>query len=331
MIHLTIHEKEHLRALVLDSLPIIFGRDHSADVFIRDPSVSRKHAEITAGDFGYILRDLNSRNGIYKDGVRISSLALTGKCTIFLGDTKIEIEINDHKNDTKTVRRQAFNDYIPSSPFGSVLRIFSSIVFIILTVLLSAYLVSWPPDSISRLWGRLFVYCIIAITAAGCLTIAGKITTKHIYFDKFLFAITSLGVMTYSIWQWLPILLFNFHSPGITPVICLFLTFLITTWFVARILRYTAPRWRGKFRRLTAMGLGLVSLTVPLAVKQEGDVQGEREQMSNIGLDILPISIITNTTEDLMFDVAISIAESDQARIKLLESLTEEESDQESP
>ena len=64
----------HLVVLLADSarthrLPpsgtLVLGRDDDADVTLRDDSVSRRHAELSVGPEGVVVRDLGSKNGTF--------------------------------------------------------------------------------------------------------------------------------------------------------------------------------------------------------------------------------------------------------------------------
>lgn len=49
----------------------IVGRHHKADVVVDDPSISRRHAEITHTDEGYFVSDLGSKNRTFVNKVDI--------------------------------------------------------------------------------------------------------------------------------------------------------------------------------------------------------------------------------------------------------------------
>lgn len=51
---------------------MVIGRDSSADVVIKDPEVSRKHARVFMQGAYYVIEDLGSTNGITINGQRIS-------------------------------------------------------------------------------------------------------------------------------------------------------------------------------------------------------------------------------------------------------------------
>ena len=54
-----------------------------------DPTVSRHHVKIEADRVGYRIRDLNSKNGTFVNGIRVSDAYLTDECLIKVGNTEI--------------------------------------------------------------------------------------------------------------------------------------------------------------------------------------------------------------------------------------------------
>jgi signal transduction histidine kinase/pSer/pThr/pTyr-binding forkhead associated (FHA) protein len=68
------------RRFELPDVPTLVGRE-SRQLPLSDNTVSRRHAELTPGDEGWILRDLGSSNGTYINGLRV-----TNRYTLKLGD-----------------------------------------------------------------------------------------------------------------------------------------------------------------------------------------------------------------------------------------------------
>lgn len=65
---------------------LVFGRDPACDVVIGSTNVSRKHASLSAGPEGYLLRD-TSTNGVLVNGEPASSPALLGRGDVLtIGD-----------------------------------------------------------------------------------------------------------------------------------------------------------------------------------------------------------------------------------------------------
>ena len=63
----------------------VIGRSLDCDVVVNDDGVSRKHVEIMLTDAGWEIKDLNSSNGTYVNGLRIDQQVLTDQAEIHLG------------------------------------------------------------------------------------------------------------------------------------------------------------------------------------------------------------------------------------------------------
>jgi pSer/pThr/pTyr-binding forkhead associated (FHA) protein len=67
---------------------ILIGRGSHCDVMIRDAKASREHCRLTAGEAGFMLEDLGSKNGTYVDGQKIEGpTKLLPSQTFKIGDT----------------------------------------------------------------------------------------------------------------------------------------------------------------------------------------------------------------------------------------------------
>ena len=64
------------------------GRGSDTDIRIEDPGASRNHCEIVLGH-PVVLRDLNSTNGTYVNGERISQLEIADGTAIMIGSTQL--------------------------------------------------------------------------------------------------------------------------------------------------------------------------------------------------------------------------------------------------
>lgn len=65
------------------------GRSRSCDLSLRSPEASRRHAEISCGPGGWHVRDLDSTNGTYVNGERVSERALRPGDRIEIGSDAI--------------------------------------------------------------------------------------------------------------------------------------------------------------------------------------------------------------------------------------------------
>ena len=73
------------RRSLLDS-PCVAGRAAACDLVLDHPSVSRRHAELTRGDWGgWTVRDLGSRNGTLVNGVPVARHELRDGDVIGIG------------------------------------------------------------------------------------------------------------------------------------------------------------------------------------------------------------------------------------------------------
>ncbi len=67
--------------------PFTLGRDPGNDIILRDPKVSRHHAEIVFERGFFVLHDLASANGTYVNGKRVRVAPLTHGARLRLGNT----------------------------------------------------------------------------------------------------------------------------------------------------------------------------------------------------------------------------------------------------
>jgi hypothetical protein len=73
---------------------LTLGRDPGCDLVIDDPTVSRKHAVIQFRNGKFYVEDLNSKNGIWSDGKRISNEKFSLSRTISITFGKVRLKID---------------------------------------------------------------------------------------------------------------------------------------------------------------------------------------------------------------------------------------------
>jgi pSer/pThr/pTyr-binding forkhead associated (FHA) protein len=66
--------------------PFTVGRDPGNDIILRDPKVSRHHAEIVFERGFFVLHDLASANGTYVNGKRVRVAPLTHGAKLRMGN-----------------------------------------------------------------------------------------------------------------------------------------------------------------------------------------------------------------------------------------------------
>ncbi|MCX7835591.1 MAG: FHA domain-containing protein [bacterium] len=67
------------------------GRDNTNDIVITHPRVSRKHAEVFQSEGQWVLRDLQSTNGTFVDGKRITESVITPQNQIVLAGNLVQL------------------------------------------------------------------------------------------------------------------------------------------------------------------------------------------------------------------------------------------------
>ena len=74
---------------------LVVGRGVSSDIAIYDPTISRRHAELTVGTDGVRVKDLGSSNGTCINGTRVSAGKLNPNDSITFG--KVLFQLKDQK------------------------------------------------------------------------------------------------------------------------------------------------------------------------------------------------------------------------------------------
>lgn len=81
------------RSFVVGDLPLIIGRSPDVEVVVNDPNVSRQHAEVWRTTEGVAVRDLQSTNGTFVNGHRISAVSLSPRDEVVVGSVRFRIEL----------------------------------------------------------------------------------------------------------------------------------------------------------------------------------------------------------------------------------------------
>lgn len=84
---------------LLDAERTTAGRHPSADIFLDDVTVSRKHAEFVANDGGYLVRDVGSLNGTYVNRERIDSIQLKAGDEVQVGKYRLTFHASPRRNE----------------------------------------------------------------------------------------------------------------------------------------------------------------------------------------------------------------------------------------
>jgi hypothetical protein len=78
--------------VALGDEPTVIGRTPDCAIALSDPQVSRHHAEVRRGEFGFRIVDLGSTNGTQVNGVVVKEHALADGDVIVVGATSLRYE-----------------------------------------------------------------------------------------------------------------------------------------------------------------------------------------------------------------------------------------------
>ncbi len=78
---------------MLSGSRVLLGRSRECDVVIDDANVSRRHAELSADDDGWSIRDLGSTNGVKVNRRRVDRARLRHGDRVTVGVTDLDFEL----------------------------------------------------------------------------------------------------------------------------------------------------------------------------------------------------------------------------------------------
>ena len=113
------------------------GKKSDNDIVVDDKTVSRNHLEIEATSDSYLLRDLNSTNGTFINGMRVKEAFLSPGDVISVGSTKIEYQAFDEKVQMEPSKNDFFGEMVGKSKkmrqiFGVLERISPTLATVII-------------------------------------------------------------------------------------------------------------------------------------------------------------------------------------------------------
>jgi len=81
------------RSFAIGDRPVVIGRSPDVAVVINDSNVSRRHAEVWRTTEGVAIKDLQSTNGTFVNGHRITAVSLSPRDDITIGSLHFRIEL----------------------------------------------------------------------------------------------------------------------------------------------------------------------------------------------------------------------------------------------
>jgi hypothetical protein len=81
------------RSFPVGEHPLVIGRSPDVAVVVNDSNVSRRHAEVWRTSEGVAVRDLQSTNGTFVNGHRITAVSLSPRDDVTVGTLHFRIEL----------------------------------------------------------------------------------------------------------------------------------------------------------------------------------------------------------------------------------------------
>jgi DNA-binding NtrC family response regulator len=129
--------KDAGKELVIQKACVMIGTLPGSDLVLTDPTVSRHHAEVEERSDGYVLRDHDSTNGTFLDGVKVREAYLSSGSVIRLGQTEMTFSPLEERIEILHSSADRFGELIGSSmPMREVYGMFERIAPTDVTVLL---------------------------------------------------------------------------------------------------------------------------------------------------------------------------------------------------
>jgi pSer/pThr/pTyr-binding forkhead associated (FHA) protein len=101
---------------MLPSLPAVLGRNEHAEVMLTDPWVSHEHCKLLQHEGQVIVRDLDSKNGVFMHGVRVLEAEVHSGDCLTLGRTEITIRYREPVGDAAGREGDATPAHCPTRP-----------------------------------------------------------------------------------------------------------------------------------------------------------------------------------------------------------------------
>ncbi len=99
----------------LQSIHLLVGASPDCDLMLTDPAVSRRHFELLTTEEGYVLRDLDSKNGTEIRGIRVKQALLYGNEEIDVGNSTLLLSVYDEHDEFALSRKNSFGTMLGRS------------------------------------------------------------------------------------------------------------------------------------------------------------------------------------------------------------------------
>ncbi|MBA2662556.1 MAG: sigma 54-dependent Fis family transcriptional regulator [Bradymonadaceae bacterium] len=94
---------------------VTLGSSPENDVVLDDGATSRFHAVVEVSEQGYVLRDIDSKNGTFVDGLRVREVYLSSPTTFRIGATSIRFDTTGEEVEVRISGREQFGGLLGRS------------------------------------------------------------------------------------------------------------------------------------------------------------------------------------------------------------------------
>ncbi len=117
------------RIFTLSKRPLLIGRTADAEIRVLGDDVSRRHAQVSWADHGFVIEDLNSRNGISVNGVAVRRHTLAVGDRIQIASSAVLVYAEPDELELRTQRLQTLE--MMSKLAATLSHDFKNMLFII--------------------------------------------------------------------------------------------------------------------------------------------------------------------------------------------------------
>jgi pSer/pThr/pTyr-binding forkhead associated (FHA) protein len=105
-----------LTRFTLRGLPAILGRHDNADVILTDPWISHEHCKLFQNEGVLIVRDLDSKNGVFLHGARVLEAEVRPGDCLTLGRTEITVRYREPESGSADTHVIVDTAPVPETP-----------------------------------------------------------------------------------------------------------------------------------------------------------------------------------------------------------------------